>query len=334
MSDVNSHLYGSQSQRVFSALLILIMLLELVGSLFLFPIQEVQAADWYNSNWGYRREITVITDPAAATPADYQVLVTLTTDDMGNPYTNVNADGSDIFFTNTNGTSPIDYWIESWDNEGDSEVWVEVPDAIDANSSKIIYMYYGNPSASSASNGTNTFMLFDLKFDGPIGGVSSLGGVGHTCALLNNGNITCWGDNSDGQSEDYTSGDAVGVAAGWWHTCALLNNGNIDCWGYNSSGQAADYTSGDAVGVATGGYHTCALLNNGNIDCWGYNGDGQSENYTSGDAVGVAAGGEHNCALLNNGNIDCWGYNSSGQAENYTSGDAVGVAAGYWHTCA
>ncbi|MGB2762060.1 MAG: Calx-beta domain-containing protein [Minisyncoccales bacterium] len=43
MSDVNSHLYGSLSQRVFSALLILIMLLELVGSVFLFPIKDVQA---------------------------------------------------------------------------------------------------------------------------------------------------------------------------------------------------------------------------------------------------------------------------------------------------
>ncbi|MGB2762290.1 MAG: DUF2341 domain-containing protein, partial [Minisyncoccales bacterium] len=143
-------------------LVVLLILQILAGVLFLPPIQEAMAADWYNSDWGYRREITVTTDESVGTPADYQVLVTLTTATMGSPsYTNVNADGSDIFFTNTNGTSPIDYWIETWDNTGDSKIWVEVPDAIDANSSKTIYMYYGYSEASSASNGTNTFEFFD-----------------------------------------------------------------------------------------------------------------------------------------------------------------------------
>ena len=115
---------------------------------------------WYDSNWGYRKAITV-TAGTTATTTNYQVLVTLTTATMGNPYTHVNADGSDIRFTNTDETTLLDYWIETWNNTGNSRVWVEVPEAISASTSKTIYMYYGNAAASSASNGANTFVFFD-----------------------------------------------------------------------------------------------------------------------------------------------------------------------------
>ncbi len=118
------------------------------------------AAGWYDSNWGYSRAIT-ITTTTAATTLSYQVLVTLTTATMGNPYTHVKTDGSDIRFTNTDGTTLIDYWIETWSNTGDSKIWVEVPDVISASSSKTIYMYYGNAAASSTSSGANTFVFFD-----------------------------------------------------------------------------------------------------------------------------------------------------------------------------
>jgi alpha-tubulin suppressor-like RCC1 family protein len=65
----------------------------------------------------------------------------------------------------------------------------------------------------------------------------------HTCAVLNNGDVRCWGDNSVGQLGDgtmtnkaYPDGPAVvqgarAVSAGWQHTCALLENGTIKCWG-------------------------------------------------------------------------------------------------------
>jgi hypothetical protein len=161
----------------------------------------------------------------------------------------------------------------------------------------------------------------------------SAGGY-HTCALLNNGNITCWGRNLAGQSENYTKGDALGVSSGTAFTCALLNNGNVTCWGNNNYDQSNNYTKGDAIDVSTAQFHTCALLNNGNVTCWGANLNGQSTNYTQGDAIGVSAGGTHTCALLKNGNITCWGNNDDNQSLNYTLGDAIGVSAGLYHTCA
>ena len=95
--------------------------------------------------------------------ANYQVLVTLTTATMGSPYAHVNADGSDICFTGSDEATPQDYWIESWNNAGTSKIWVEVK----TSGASTIYMYYGNSSASSTSNGTATFDFFD-DFSGDL----------------------------------------------------------------------------------------------------------------------------------------------------------------------
>jgi hypothetical protein len=95
--------------------------------LVVFLFQDTAQVDadtpWYDKNWSYRKAVTL---SSATSVADYQVLVTLTTASMGNPYSNVNADGSDIRFTDADGVTLQDYWIQSWDNTGTSNIWVEV----------------------------------------------------------------------------------------------------------------------------------------------------------------------------------------------------------------
>jgi len=115
--------------------------------------------DWL-SGWSYRRAISL--SPATSI-ADYQVLVTLTTGTIGNPYANIKADGSDIRFTGSDGAALQDYWVESWDNTGTSRIWVEVT----ASGTPTIYMYYGNAAASSSSDGSATFIFFD-DFSGTL----------------------------------------------------------------------------------------------------------------------------------------------------------------------
>ncbi|MEF8873979.1 MAG: DUF2341 domain-containing protein, partial [Candidatus Thermoplasmatota archaeon] len=130
--------------------------------------------NWYNSNWSFRREVTVSTvDPLQS---DYQVVVTLTTSKMGSPYEHVNANGSDLRFTDTDGAAELSYWIQSWDNTGESTIWVKLAGPVNGSSSKTIYMYYGNSDASPASDPTATFHIYDDFSDGNVNGWTNEGG--------------------------------------------------------------------------------------------------------------------------------------------------------------
>src|SRR5688572_16979082 len=75
-------------------------------------------------------------------------------------------------------------------------------------------------------------------------------GTGHTCIVLSDGNVDCYGDDSSGQSQDYSGGDAVAVDGGMRHTCALTSAGDVDCWGVNEHGQVLDRALGDAAAIA------------------------------------------------------------------------------------
>ena len=71
------------------------------------------------------------------------------------------ADCDDIRFTDGDDNQTLDYWIETGEcDNAATGIWVETK-ALTANKTDKIYMYYGNPSASAASSGTNTFLFFD-----------------------------------------------------------------------------------------------------------------------------------------------------------------------------
>ena len=114
----------------------------------------------------YKRQIT-ITEQSGTTLTDYQVKLTIDTQTLISQG-KMRSDCGDIRFTWYNTTSSteqnISYWIESGCNTANTIVWIKVPE-IPASSSTTVYMYYGNPDATSESNGDNVFELFD-DFDG------------------------------------------------------------------------------------------------------------------------------------------------------------------------
>lgn len=114
--------------------------------------------------WENRVPIT-ITENTGSALTNYQVRIDL------NFLSGMNADFSDIRFTTSDGQTLIDFWIENFTTSTDALVWVEIPN-LPANSDTDIYLYYSNTVATSASNGTNTFVFFD-NFDA-FGGWSNI----------------------------------------------------------------------------------------------------------------------------------------------------------------
>jgi hypothetical protein len=85
------------------------------------------------------------------------------------------SDCGDIRFTDSDKITQLSYWIESGCNTASTQIWVKVP-TIPASSTKTIYVYYGNLSATSQSNGANTFIFFDDFTQYPEG--SNINGQG------------------------------------------------------------------------------------------------------------------------------------------------------------
>lgn len=146
----------------------------------------------------------------------------------------------------------------------------------------------------------------------------------HACAVLESGELYCWGSERDGRLGDgydsdfeypfplaaerelgYVVFDADQVTVGEAHGCLVTQLGALECWGDNTYGQLGDPefqepnsvnvrpvpNVGAVDAVAAGYNHTCALQA-GEVLCWGANSRGQlGRESSSDDAVPMAVGG-------------------------------------------
>lgn len=167
---------------------------------------------------------------------------------------------------------------------------------------------------------------------------------------------------------------AIAVALGKDHSCALMEDSTVKCWGMNgfsqlgaeSSDRCALFFAGffedcselplsvegldGVVQIAAGSYHTCALRNDGLVWCWGWNAFAQLGAVTTdlcvregvgdtspcsrtplqvedfGEVVHLEAGTFHTCAVAADGTMWCWGANPGGQL-----GTGVRIGGGTMH---
>ena len=201
-------------------------------------------------------------------------------------------------------------------------------------------------------------------------------GYFHTCAILDDDSLKCWGSGVLGYGDNAPRGDgpgemgdnlpvvdlgtgrsAVQVAVGTLHTCVILDDGTLKCWGFANAGQTGygdSLTPGNqpndmgdnlqvvnlgnsrtALQVATGDAHTCVRLDDESVKCWGAGGNSRlghgnttnrgsgpgemGDNLTTVDlgagrkAVDITTSFSHTCAVLDDGTVKCWGLASTGQ---------------------
>ena len=165
----------------------------------------------------------------------------------------------------------------------------------------------GNYTASltlSASNGTAQASQAVAVVDHPVST-----GNEHSCAILTNNTVACWGRNHLGQLGNGTLvnsnapkvvpgiNDVVSLSAYTHGTCVAKTDGTVWCWGDLADIQTLQYSTvpvqkaglTDVVALSQGNqpfygpvaHHICALQRAGTVQCWGGNGLGQLGNGTA-----------------------------------------------------
>jgi len=171
----------------------------------------------------------------------------------------------------------------------------------------------------------------------------------HSLALLNDGTVKAFGDNTSGQlglgntTTPITTPTLIPglsnvkqIACGNGHSLVLLNDGTVKAFGYNTSGQlglgnTTPYTSPIVIPsltnvkqISCGSNHSLVLLNDGTVYGFGNNigqlGLGNTTDQHSPTLISslsnvnqIACGSSHSLVLLNDGTVKAFGYNNNGQ---------------------
>jgi alpha-tubulin suppressor-like RCC1 family protein len=183
-------------------------------------------------------------------------------------------------------------------------------------------------------------------------------GASHTCVVLANKKVWCWGAVSWGENPtpaipsapvQTKFSDALAVACGWGHTCVLTTGNTVECAGSNIYGQLGNNsTTSPATPVAlglnrvsaigAGQSSTCVVVgSDSHVECWGEKFSASGNTVPPNlqltptpvkDALGanlagvasVAVGAMHACALMMDNSVRCWGDNGDGEIGDGTGG--------------
>jgi alpha-tubulin suppressor-like RCC1 family protein len=174
-------------------------------------------------------------------------------------------------------------------------------------------------------------------------------GIASACALLSDGTVQCWGDQTFGVLGSGTTGpdscciesdpdggcppvlrtpcaampvavtgvtDATAVSVGWTMACALISGGTVQCWGPGAATPVAVTGLAGVVAISVSGGSACALLSGGTVECWGDNSYGELGNGTvNSSATPVAVGGLTGATAISVGDSSACALLSGGTVE-------------------
>ncbi len=144
------------------------------------------------------------------------------------------------------------------------------------------------------------------------------------------------------------------ISAGSAHSCAVLSNGTVRCWGYtnlsllflcfvNDPAEPGSFTLQptevpgltDAKSIGSGNAHNCIVTQADTVRCWGWNGFGRlgtgdvmdqplaTDVTLPATVLDLTVNVAHACAALADGSTQCWGLNDNGQLGNNEVGTPV-----------
>jgi len=131
------------------------------------PMLLSRDVPWWNTDWSYRKNITINHTKVDNTLTNFPVVINLNSDsDLADDLKCQN-DGDDIVFTDSSGNK-LNHEIEFYNSSnGHLVAWVNVT-SLSSSVDTILYMYYGNPVCSSQQNATGVWdsnykMIHHLK---------------------------------------------------------------------------------------------------------------------------------------------------------------------------
>jgi len=220
---------------------------------------------WLNG-FPYRRAIGVTNSGSAL--SNYQVLVTLDTSSLISAG-KMRSDCGDIRFTDSDGITQLNYWIESECNSASTKIWIKIPSI--PTGSKTIYLYYGNLNASSASNfsatfpnsyilssGSATLSAGNLNYDWfeTASGTTLYTPSGNTSII--NARVIKIAGTINGTGRGYGGGSGPGAGGSGGRGGGYGGTGGCPGYGCSCSGGGTYGTqSGTDISVGSGGGNSC-----------------------------------------------------------------------------
>ncbi|MFZ9697666.1 MAG: Ig-like domain-containing protein, partial [Ilumatobacteraceae bacterium] len=217
---------------------------------------------------------------------------------------------------------------------------------------------WGQNNYGQLGDGTRTNRAYPVSVSGISSGAVKLAmNLWHTCAVMADGTVKCWGRNSWGELGNNSTSDsnvpvtvsgitdAIDIAVSGYATCVGHASGGVSCWGYGGHGELGNTTGASSLlpvriasisarvtSISADDQTYCATTEDGAAQCWGRNdwgnlGDGTTtRRFAPVEVIGLNSGATKiavsthtTCAVTGSGGVMCWGYGGNGQNGNGTT---------------